>query len=155
MSWINFFQDGKAVVELHDAFGLPMLNTIWVMLAGIRYDPDDVELRKLQKILAEMFASMDMTGCLFNHFPILRFLMPEASGYTQYMKCHQKLWAFLHEELLRHQASYLEGNARDFMDVYIAELKSRKEENSYYTGQNIIYNIKLGRSWSSFSTSTF
>jgi hypothetical protein len=121
-------------MPLHDAFGLPMLNTIWVMLAGIRYDPDDVELRKLQKILTDMFSSMDMTGCLFNHFPWLRILMPDYTGYTQYMDTHKKLWAFLHEELLRHQYTYMEGNARDFMDVYITELKSRNEENSYYSG---------------------
>jgi hypothetical protein len=119
---------------MHDAFGLPMLNTIWVMLAGIRYDPDDVELRKLQKILTDMFSSMDMTGCLFNHFPWLRCFMPDFTGYTHYMQTHQKLWAFLHEELLRHQHTFMEGNARDFMDVYLTELKSRDEENSYYSG---------------------
>ncbi|XP_059489585.1 probable cytochrome P450 303a1 [Neocloeon triangulifer] len=125
--------DGKATLPLHDAFGVSMLNTIWAMLAGIRYDPDDVELRKLQKILADMFASMDMTGCLFNHFPLLRYVLPEASGYNYYMLCHQKLWAFLHEELLRHEATYMEGSARDFMDVYIKELKSRGDQNSYYS----------------------
>jgi methyl farnesoate epoxidase / farnesoate epoxidase len=127
-------------VPLHDAFGLPMLNTIWVMLAGVRYDLDDVELLKLQKILTDMFSSMDVTGTLFNHFPWLRFVMPDASGYTQYMEAHQKLWSFLQEELLRHQHTYADGNAKNFIDVYLTELKTRKEENSYYSGTPSTHN---------------
>ncbi|XP_059474928.1 probable cytochrome P450 303a1 [Neocloeon triangulifer] len=130
---INSKVDGKANLPLHDAFGVPTLNTIWTMLAGSRYEHDDVESRKLQTILADMFASMDMTGCLFNHFPVLRYVMPEASGYNMYMACHKKFWAFLHEEILRHEASYVEGSPRDFMDVYIKEIKSRVDQNSYYS----------------------
>ncbi|CAB3385769.1 Hypothetical predicted protein [Cloeon dipterum] len=125
--------DGKALIPLHNAFGVSVLNTIWAMLAGKRYDPDDAELCTLQKILSDMFASMDMTGCLFNHFPILRYVLPEASGYNYYMTCHQKLLQFLQAELLRHKTTYMEDSPRDFMDVFIAESNTRKDEDSNYT----------------------
>ncbi|KAF4519983.1 hypothetical protein B566_EDAN005483 [Ephemera danica] len=112
---------GVATVPLHDAFGVSMLNSIWVMLAGERYEPDDIEMLQLQRIISDLMAALNMTGCPFSHFPILRFLAPEASGYAQYMRVHRAFW----EELLRHEANHVPGVPRDFMDVYIDELKSR------------------------------
>nr|CAD7426505.1 unnamed protein product [Timema monikensis] len=88
-----------AVVSMHDVFGVYVLNTLWSMMAGIRYSPDDLELKKLQDLLTELFAKIDMVGCLFSHFPVLRFLAPELSGYKQFLYIHQKLWVFLKVEL--------------------------------------------------------
>nr|CAD7398393.1 unnamed protein product [Timema poppensis] len=84
-----------AVVSMHDVFGVYVLNTLWSMMAGIRYSPDDLELKKLQDLLTELFAKIDMVGCLFSHFPVLRFIAPELSGYKQFLYIHQKLWVFL------------------------------------------------------------
>jgi hypothetical protein len=36
-----------------------------------------------------------MIGCLFNHFPILKYIAPEMSGYKKFMETHQQLWKFL------------------------------------------------------------
>ena len=82
-------------MPMQDAFGVYVLNTLWSMMAGIRYSHTDNELKKLQGLLTELFANIDMVGCLFSQFPVLRFLAPEMSGYKQFIYIHQKLWEFL------------------------------------------------------------
>lgn len=82
-------------VAMHDAFGVYILNTLWSMMAGIRYTDDDMELKKLQSLLTELFANIDMVGCLFSQFPMLRFIAPEMSGYKQFIYIHQRVWEFL------------------------------------------------------------
>ncbi|CAB0003289.1 unnamed protein product, partial [Nesidiocoris tenuis] len=78
-----------------DAFGVNVLNTLWMMMASIRYSYEDQELKKLQNLLTELFANIDMVGTLFSQFPFLRHVAPEASGYKQFINIHQKVWHFL------------------------------------------------------------
>lgn len=80
---------------MHNAFGVYVLNTLWSMIAGIRFSHSDVELKTLQGLLTELFANIDMVGCLFSHFPMLRFLAPELSGYKQFINIHQQVWKYL------------------------------------------------------------
>jgi hypothetical protein len=83
------------VIAMHNAFGVYIINTLWSMMAGIRFSHSDLELKKLQSLLTELFSSIDMVGCLFSQFPMLRFLAPELSGYKQFIYIHQRVWEYL------------------------------------------------------------
>lgn len=83
------------IVPMRDAFSVYVLNTLWSMLAGIRYSPEDRELKSLQELLTELFASIDMVGALFSQFPFLRYVAPEKSGYKQFVSIHERLWKFM------------------------------------------------------------
>nr|CAD7588588.1 unnamed protein product [Timema genevievae] len=129
-----------AVVSMHDVFGVYVLNTLWSMMAGIRYSPDDLELKKLQGLLTELFTKIDMVGCMFSHFPVLRFLAPELSGYKQFLYIHQKLWEFLKVRFLKneleiHKSTFRPNDARDFMDVYLEMLGSEQKKSSFSESQ--------------------
>jgi hypothetical protein len=82
-------------MSMHNAFGVYVLNTLWSIMAGIRFSHSDLELKKLQGLLTELFANIDMVGCLFSQFPVLRFLAPELSGYKQFLYIHQRVWNYL------------------------------------------------------------
>jgi hypothetical protein len=82
-------------MSMHDAFGVYVLNTLWSIMAGIRFSHSDLELKKLQGLLSELFANIDMVGCPFSQFPVLRFLAPELSGYKQFLYIHQRVWNYL------------------------------------------------------------
>jgi len=60
-----------------------------------RYDTDDKELMHLQQILTKLLKEIDIIGAPFGHFPLLRFIAPEISGYKAFVETHQALWAFL------------------------------------------------------------
>ncbi|XP_063239979.1 methyl farnesoate epoxidase [Bacillus rossius redtenbacheri] len=120
-----------SVLPMHDAFGVYVLNTLWSMMAGVRYSADDTELKKLQGLLSELFANIDMVGSLFSQFPLLRFLAPELSGYKQFLFIHHKLWKFLKAELDRHKKTFTPDYSRDFMDVYLHMLASEHRKPSF------------------------
>lgn len=95
-------KNGKTgvLIEMSDAFNVNVLNTLWSMLAGIRYNPEEKGLKDLQGLLTELFANIDMVGALFSQFPVLQYLAPEISGYNKFMQIHKELWKFLRVSLI-------------------------------------------------------
>ncbi|BET00075.1 cytochrome P450 [Nesidiocoris tenuis] len=128
-------QEGGAIIEMADAFGVNVLNTLWMMMASIRYSYEDQELKKLQNLLTELFANIDMVGTLFSQFPFLRHVAPEASGYKQFINIHQKVWHFLKAELDKHKETFNPNEPRDLMDVYLQILQSPERNPSFSESQ--------------------
>lgn len=60
-----------------------------------RYDIGDKELTHLQQILTKLLVEIDIIGAPFGHFPLLRFIAPEMSGYKAFVETHKELWTFL------------------------------------------------------------
>lgn len=82
------------IISMHNIFGITVLNSLWKMLAGKRYNIDDKELIYFQRILSITLNEIDMLGAPFSHFPLLRFIAPEISGYKSFVKIHEELWKF-------------------------------------------------------------
>lgn len=119
--------DGAALVPMQDAFPVHVLNTLWLLLAGKRYSRNNIELQRVQKLLFDLFVSIDMVGASFSHFPILRFLAPKASGYTQFVSAHVHMHAFFKQEIDEHKRTFkLNSEPRDLIDVYLKAIKEAK-----------------------------
>nr|XP_034177863.1 probable cytochrome P450 303a1 [Osmia lignaria]XP_034177871.1 probable cytochrome P450 303a1 [Osmia lignaria] len=131
------------VVPMHDAFGVTVLNTLWIMMAGKRFNVDDQDLTYLQQILATLMNEIDMIGAPFGHFPILRFIAPEMSGYKSFLEIHQKLWKFLRDELDGHRNTFTPNSPRDLMDVYLDVLSSKNYSNSFSEAQLLAICVDL------------
>ncbi|KAK9500817.1 hypothetical protein O3M35_002007 [Rhynocoris fuscipes] len=127
--------NGKAIIEMSDAFGVNVINTLWMMMASVRYSPEDKELKRVQGMMNELFASVDMVGALFSQFPFLQHLAPERSGYNSFIDIHERILKFLQEELDNHKATYREGDPRDLMDVYLEMLRSPERKSSFSESQ--------------------
>lgn len=109
-----------ALVTMQDAFGRYILNTLWTMMAGIRYGKRNVQLLELQRMLHKLFTNIDMMGCLFSHFPLLRFVAPVYSGYKEFVEIHETMHAFLGRELENHKQRLRPNDVpNDLMDVYL------------------------------------
>lgn len=72
-----------------------------------------------------------MIGAPFGHFPILRFLAPEMSGYNAFLRVHQPLWKFLGDEIDNHKDTFDPASPRDLMDVYLNMLRSEDCSNTF------------------------
>ncbi|XP_076622110.1 putative cytochrome P450 303a1 [Colletes latitarsis] len=123
------------VIPMNNAFGVTVLNTLWRMMAGKRYNIDDEELNYLQWILTKLLKEIDMIGAPFGHFPILRFIAPEMSGYKSFLETHQQLWKFLKDELDKHKNTFTVESPRDLMDVYLTVLKSKNYSKTFSESQ--------------------
>lgn len=117
---------GKCVkVIMPNIQGLYILNSLWQFMAGVRYNPDNDELKLLIKILDDLFKSIDMMGALFSHFPFLQYIAPEASGYNSFVKCHNNLHQFIRKEVEKHKKNFNPSDEpSDLIDAYIRVLYS-------------------------------
>ncbi|KYM83976.1 hypothetical protein ALC53_05594 [Atta colombica] len=108
-----------------------------------RYDAGDKELTHLQRILTKLLNEIDMIGAPFGHFPLLRFIAPEMSGYKAFVETHQELWAFLKEELYNHKNTFLSNAPRDLMDVYLTVLNSKNCSDTFSESQLLAICVDL------------
>ncbi|XP_058820526.1 probable cytochrome P450 303a1 isoform X2 [Topomyia yanbarensis] len=130
----NIYQDframieagnGSALVQMQGVFSVYILNTLWLMMAGIRYTKDNKDLKYLQSLLHELFANIDMMGALFSHFPFMRFFAPRFSGYKQFIEIHNQMHKFIGDEVENHKKTFnINDEPRDLMDVYLKILQS-------------------------------
>lgn len=120
---------GKSVtVTMPHLFSVYILNTLWLMMAGIRYNHDNEQLQVLQDLLSDLFAEVDMMGAPFSHFPYLRFIAPVASGYKNFVACHTKFHAFVRAEVENHKRTFIPTDEpRDLIDAYLKVLHSEQE----------------------------
>ncbi|XP_075224984.1 methyl farnesoate epoxidase-like isoform X1 [Lycorma delicatula] len=78
-------------------FGTSILNTIWTMLAGQRYDLDDERLKELLLSITKLFRIVDMSGGLINKMPFIRFIAPGKMKYYEFVNISNKLNGFLRQ----------------------------------------------------------
>lgn len=123
-------------IYMHNFFNTYILNTLWTMMAGIRYQASDPQMKVLQDLLFDLFRNVDMVGALFSHFPILAILAPKMSGYKDFIRTHKRIWRFLREEIARHKENLdTDVDSRDFMGVYLRNLREYGERDTYSEGQ--------------------
>ena len=87
--------DGSTPLQLHDAFNVCVLNSLWALLAGYRFALDDKRLMELLDIVHASFRMIDASGGLLNQMPFLRFIAPHFSGYNQLLEILNRMWSFL------------------------------------------------------------
>ncbi|KAI4502050.1 hypothetical protein M0802_002732 [Mischocyttarus mexicanus] len=131
----NMLNPRQIIMSMDNAFGVTVLNTLWRMMAGKRFNTDDESLMYLQKIFNKLFKEIDMIGALFSHFPFLRFIAPKLSGYQPFVEVHQQLWSFLNIELNDHKNTFNPNVSRDLIDVYLSALKSNNCSKTFSESQ--------------------
>lgn len=95
-TFIDILKDRCAQpVLMHNIFDVSVLNGLWAMMAGQRFEIDDSRLRKLLKIIHDAFRVVDMSGGLLNQMPLIRFISPRASGYKKLREVLDAMWEFL------------------------------------------------------------
>lgn len=126
-------------IELRSRFAVYVLNTLWCMMTGKRYPKDNATIRELQNILHELFLNIDMVGATFSHFPILRFIAPEASGFNPFLRTHERMYDFIREELQLHMKNFdPEHEPQDLMDAYLKAMHELKTPNDSYSERQLM-----------------
>lgn len=123
---------GSALVQMNDVFSMYVLNTLWVLMAGRRFTRADAEQKHIQKLLTDLFASIDMVGAIFSHFPFLRFIAPVESGYLPFIKAHECFYKFFGAEVENHKRNFnINDEPRDIIDVYLKMIFTAEKPEIY------------------------
>ncbi|PSN47976.1 Methyl farnesoate epoxidase, partial [Blattella germanica] len=121
---------GNAVVRMHDAFDVCVLNSLWAILAGQRFALDDQRLIELLEVVHLCFRNVDPSGGLLNQMPFLRFIAPDRSGYTKLMENLNRMWNFFKEMIEDHRRTFSPECTRDLIDSFLQEMEVTKSHSN-------------------------
>lgn len=86
-------------ILIHNTFDISVINVLWAMMAGERFALEDSRLTKLFNIIHAAFQTVDISGGILNHMPILRYVAPDACGYNKLVDILKQLWGFIEVDL--------------------------------------------------------
>jgi methyl farnesoate epoxidase / farnesoate epoxidase len=110
---------------MHNAFDISVLNLMWVLMKGERFELNDQRLIDLVAAVHKNFQVLDMSGGILNLFPFVRHIMPVKSGYRALVDTMKPIWKFLAEEIEKVKENY-DPNLEPccFIEAYYKEILS-------------------------------
>jgi methyl farnesoate epoxidase/farnesoate epoxidase len=88
------------VILMQRYFQLSLLNVLWGMMAGRRYEAGDPKLETLLEINSGWFQSGNFGAGIVTAFPFLRFVFPEWTGYNKQMAANRAIHNYLRVNLV-------------------------------------------------------
>nr|AKH03504.1 cytochrome P450 3037B1 [Paracyclopina nana] len=108
-------------------FNLVILNVLWTIVAGKRYELSDPKAQGIVRLITES-VQVENLRFLFN-MPWVRYLFPQASGWNTQKKIIGDLRDLVGGLVDEHKSNFDTSDMRDFMDVYLREMDGRTEFN--------------------------
>ncbi|KAJ8667473.1 hypothetical protein QAD02_009136 [Eretmocerus hayati] len=119
-------QAEQGPVPMHNAFEVAVLNSLWWMIASKRFEPDDAKLKEILFVVHEVFRLNDTVGGVLSHLPLLRFVLPELSGYNELISMLRRFWKFFDDEIADHEHTLDQQQQqlpRDLIDAFLIEMR--------------------------------
>ena len=96
-----------------------LLNTVYL---GTTFKRDDAKAQSILKDLAFIFSSKILIVALM--FPWVRFVLPGLTNYSRRLRILAKMRTYFGELIAAHSAELQEDSPRDFMDAFLAEMRT-------------------------------
>ncbi|KAI4500460.1 hypothetical protein M0802_004422 [Mischocyttarus mexicanus] len=120
-------------VQMDNAFKVAVINVLWTMLTGCRFEYDDKKSKEILESVHDSFRICRVTdtmGGLLSHMPFLRFVAPKWCKYDETMKVLKLQWKFIDDEITKHELDLTDKEPRDLIEAFLLEIASRKENNA-------------------------
>ncbi|XP_041987216.1 farnesoate epoxidase-like [Aricia agestis] len=114
-------------IKANHMFNVPIINILWKLVAGKRYDIKDERLEQLCTLVYRSFKTNNMSGGPLSSLPFLRYVIPDTIGYTEAKMIHRELNAFFSEIIAEHKATVDPKNPRDVIDILLIDMMQNKE----------------------------
>ncbi|XP_032796985.2 methyl farnesoate epoxidase [Daphnia magna] len=134
--------DPERIVDLKGIFQVSVINILWAIIAGERFQRNDPKFQELLRANEMMFragnpvrGNIPIPAFVLKHF---RFAREFIGIKSELIKPFQK---FVQVTIDDHQQQNpCEGEARDFIDVYLKEMNKQKDENpsTNFTNKQLI-----------------
>lgn len=126
-------------VQSNGFFGLPAINILWSVLGGLRLSQSDGEFMTLLQKITRLFRTGNPSGDILDVLPFLRFIFPGLAGYRERKSATEHGHKFLREAIREHMRTLDENEPRDFIDVYVKEMKKNDGINNVtYTEDGLV-----------------
>ncbi|CAL8126658.1 unnamed protein product [Orchesella dallaii] len=125
---------GKPIDDIKNKLSLAMVNSLWSIVAGTRYSQDDPKLRDLARQINGAFDEAAKSGALLVIAPWLKHIVPGLIGYNAIRRLMRGLVDFVSKTIKEHEDTMQEESPRDFIDVYLNEIKRTTDGASSFYG---------------------
>ncbi|ODM94793.1 Methyl farnesoate epoxidase [Orchesella cincta] len=120
-------------------FTLSVLNVLWAMLAGTRYEHSDPKLLRLIKLTRDMMSSCNFGNNILLAYPEWKDWFPDWTGLTVQRKCYRETNAFFQEFIdQRRKLGAYKTNPENMVDEFIREIETNGEDTVYSDQQLVI-----------------
>ena len=118
-----------------------VINSIWLILAGEKYDIEDKEKRDILKMINDGFSDQNILG-IAAFLPWLARLFPETTGYNKALKCLGAPLQLGEDIMERHRKNYVPGQEKDFIDCALTKVYATTDPTSAFYGELGMENLK-------------
>ncbi|XP_032680692.1 methyl farnesoate epoxidase-like [Odontomachus brunneus] len=128
----------RGAVRMDRIFDVAVINSLWFMFAGHRFEYNDEKVREVLTTVHEAFRLFNTMGGVISQMPFLRFVMPELSGYNDLMRILQKLWSFLDEEIAIHERELSGNQPSNLIDAFLLEIDTDGNNDSNFDRESLL-----------------
>ena len=123
-------------------FNLPILNALWKVTVGERFEYDDPRLMSIIERLTDMFKRIGkpenvITLC----FPWINKIFPSFMERDKSIKTNHDIMNLMFESIKHHQQTLDPNEPRDFTDKVLIEIQQTTDETSSFYGEIGIENL--------------
>lgn len=155
----NLAKTSGEIVEIQGSdrniFDISVINTMWIMLRGKRFELDDQQAIKLMETIHKSFQIVDMSGGILSQLPWIRFFAPDKTGYRPLVETMKPLWEFLKQnigEVMNSSESRIESH--NFIDLYCREILKDTKKDSFSREQLLALCIDFFQAGSETTSNT-
>jgi len=124
MEMIETCFSGKGDIKLASDFNVPIINVLWQIVAGDRFDLDKPRDASLMAAIRDCFEIGFKTD--FTPFEVAK-IFPNLSGLTRNTEICVEIGAFFVEIIEKHKKDLDPQQPKDFIDVYLLEAEKNGE----------------------------
>lgn len=137
---INFINNQKSKpFDASNIIHTSISNNVMAITVGRRFDYDDPKFQHFVRLLNENAKNSALAGPL-NFAPFLKRIPGDPFGAKKISNNVRETFQFFRNEIAEHKRTLDENNLRDFIDVYLNEIRNRQEEEgSEFSGKNHAY----------------
>lgn len=123
-------------IGMEHAFDISVLNVMWSLLAGHRFELSDVRLNRLMAMIHKSFRVLDMSGGILLQIPLMRFIFPELSGYKALVENSTPLWDFLRNAIHDIRDNISDEEPRSLIEAFLKEMETTTRAT--FTNQQLL-----------------
>ena len=129
-------------IDLINKFNLPILNALWRITVGQRFEYEDPKLVKIVEMLTKMFQRYGgPENIIAICFPWVFSLFPKFLNRHESLKTIQDIMDLMMENVKHHQETLDPNEPRDFTDKMLIEIENTKDESSSFYGEKGLENL--------------
>ena len=136
-------QNGEESFDFINKLNLPILNALWRVTVGGRYDYENPKLLSIVNRLTEAFKRFAKPeSVLVIAFPWICKINPKAFERDKTLSVNQDIMNLMTESIKQHQDTLDVNDPRDFTDKMLIEINNTTDKSSSFYGEVGIDNLR-------------